>query len=62
MSKALYDAGGKLLGQIEQSGDISWLYSADGTLLGQYDSSSNFTYDAHGNLVGAGNLLGMLLR
>jgi hypothetical protein len=58
----LYGRTGDYLGQVQKSGNTYMLYSATGAFLGQYNESANYTYDAHGNSVGMGNLLGMLVE
>lgn len=54
------DKHGALLGSIETVGTRQTLRSQHGALLGTFDGHD--TRDAHGALVGHGNLLGMLIQ
>ena len=56
----LRDKHGALLGTIETIGTRQMLRSRHGALLGTFDGRE--TRDAHGALIGRGNLLGTLLR
>lgn len=55
----LRDKYGALIGSIETNGERQTLRSQHGALLGTFDGHD--TRDAHGALVGHGNLLTMLL-
>ena len=55
----LRDKYGALIGSIETIGERQTLRSKHGALLGTFDGHD--TRDAHGALVGHGNLLGMLI-
>jgi hypothetical protein len=54
----LRDRHGKLLGKIKQRGDGKLeLRDSNGKLMSVYDPKSNETRNAHGSLIGKGNLL-----
>ena len=58
----LRDRYGNIIGQIVTEGSRQTLRDRYGYLLGWYDSSNNFTHDAHGYIIGRGNLLTTLLK
>jgi hypothetical protein len=58
----LRDRYGTIIGQIATEGTRQTPRDRYGYMLGWYDSSNNFTHDAHGNVIGRGNLLTALLK
>ena len=60
----LRDAHGEYVGRLERRSDGSeWITQyPDAQWAGRYDPSTNQTWDAQGNFIGWGNLLGTLLR
>jgi hypothetical protein len=58
----LRDRYGTIIGQIAIEGVRQTLRDRYGYLLGWYDSTSNFTRDKYGNVIGKGNLLVTLLK
>ena len=56
------DAKGRMLGIMEDQGDLIVLRDARGRQLGVYDKRMNVTRDSFGRMVGTGNLLTMLLK
>lgn len=59
----LKDSHGFLVGRVMSYDDgRQVLYDPHGFCLGTYQPIGNFTMNQHGNLVGSGNLLTMLLR
>ncbi len=61
--EALRDAHGQVIGYLDHLHAPGKVLArdADGKLLGSYDPWLNETRDASANLIGSGNLLGLLL-
>ena len=61
--EVLRDYRGTILGRIENQRLTGKLVARDarGVIVGSYDSRSDDTRDAHGRVVGRGNLLGALI-
>jgi hypothetical protein len=61
-NEVLRDRSGAKIAEIETNGSKRILRDRYGSNLGEYDSRENKTRDRRGSLVGAGDLLLMLLR
>jgi hypothetical protein len=63
-TEVLRDQRGAIIGRVENQRLTGKLVMRDqrGVVLGMYDPRQNETRDAHGRVIGRGNLLGMLLR
>jgi hypothetical protein len=61
--EAMRDAHGRVIGYLDQLHAPGKVLArdADSNLLGSYDPRLNETRDASANLIGSGNLLGLLL-
>ena len=59
-TKSLFDAHGRLIGTLEDNGGKKKLYDGHGRYLGEYNG--RVTLDAHGRMIGQGDLLTMLLN
>lgn len=55
------DFYGKIIGSIEDRGDIQIAKDFYGKVLGTYYKSSNLTKDFYGKIIGRGNLLSGLI-
>lgn len=62
MIQYLRDSHLNTLGWIRDSGRVLYLYDKHGSTLGTYIKDTDITSDAHGRIVGRGNLLMMLIN
>ena len=63
--KPILDRNGNVLAQIMDSASIEGnqtLLSRSGDVKGTYNVTMNITLDRSGNVIGRGNLLGMLIK
>ena len=51
------DGKGRLIGQIVENGDVTYIRDGQGHLKGQYIKSSNKTLDGNGRFAGNGDQL-----
>jgi hypothetical protein len=61
MSELIRDEKGRLIGQIIESGNVTFIRDEHGQLRGSYNKAADKSYDGHGHLVGPGDQLLRLL-